>query len=99
MVNKHVNRRVQIMVQLLPKSRAGKIYRFLKSKDYEHKTDPSTWKMPFQKLDEMRTAVEQNSLQDIPFLKQTPLQIIRAINPAGRFSLSPDQEEGCCGGC
>ena len=95
MVNKHVNRRVQIMkdVQLLPKSRAGKIYRFLKSKDYEHKTDPSTWKMPFQKLDEMRTAVEQNSLQDIPFLKQTPLQIIRAINPAGRFSLSPDQEE------
>lgn len=95
MISKHVNRRVQIMkeVSQLPRSRSGKLFRFLKSKEYEHKTDPSTWKMPIQKLNEMRTAVEKNSLQDIPFFKQTSLQIIRATNPAGRFSLSLDQEE------
>lgn len=44
MISKHVNRRVQIMKEVyqLPRSLSGKIFRFLKSKEYEHKTDPST---------------------------------------------------------
>ena len=95
MINKHINRRVNILkrIQKLSRNERGKISKFLRSKKYEHSTDPKSWKMSFDEISAIRAAIEQNSLKDIKIFMQTKSQKRECKNPAGKYELSEDQED------
>ena len=95
MIDRHVKRRVSILknVQQLCGRRKNKFNEFIKTESYRHKIEPEKWKLNFDEVSAIRTAVEHNDLNRVTIFKQTPTQLSEAKNPAGKYTLSKDQEE------